>query len=84
MDSLTAVEKQALLKAKTEDGMPRVEMVKGPDGARPVITDGTLERVRAIAPTVAQLLPADEEIGSGRRFYHLFNTESFRNLITRR
>lgn len=61
MDSLTAVEKQALLKAKTEDGMPRVEMVKGPEGARPVITDGTLERVRAIAPTVAQLLPENEE-----------------------
>lgn len=56
MESLTSVERKAI-ESETPDGISRVEMVKG----KPVITDATLERVRAIAPTVAQFLPENEQ-----------------------
>jgi RNA polymerase sigma factor (sigma-70 family) len=61
LEALTAEERVALLK-KDENGIARVEMLPGADGKKsPVITDGALARVRAIAPTVAQMLPQDEQ-----------------------
>src|SRR5581483_9546805 len=60
MDALTAAEKKAVL-TKDSNGIARVEMVKGPEGSRPVITNAALDRVRQIAPVTAQILPQDEE-----------------------
>lgn len=56
METLTAEEKRSVLQ-KGPDGLPKVEIVKGV----PVITNGTLQRVRQIAPITAQLLPETEE-----------------------
>ena len=60
MDALTSSEKKAVL-SKDDNGIARVEMAKGPDGTKPVITDATLDRVREVAPTTAQILPQNEE-----------------------
>jgi RNA polymerase sigma factor (sigma-70 family) len=60
MDALTAAEKKAVL-SKDENGVARVEMAKGPDGSKPIITDAALARVQQIAPITAQILPKDEE-----------------------
>lgn len=60
--ALTTAERQALLAKHEGDGLPRLEMVKGPDGkAQPVITQGALDRIEKIAPTVRSLLPESEE-----------------------
>ena len=62
MDSLTAAERAAVEHPETADGLPRVEMVKGGDGEmHPVITDGAIKRLAAVAPAAASL------IGKGER-----------------
>lgn len=60
IDSLTEAEKKALTSKHPDDNLPRIAMVKGPNGAKPVITDAALARVKAIAPRTAVLMPADE------------------------
>ncbi len=60
MESLTASERAAV-DAPTPDGLPRVEMLKGGDGQQhAVITDGAISRLRAVAPTAADLIGKDE------------------------
>jgi N12 class adenine-specific DNA methylase len=62
MDSLTALERSAVEHSDSPDGLPRVEMVKGGDGEmHPVITDGAIKRLAAVAPAAASL------IGKGER-----------------
>jgi RNA polymerase sigma factor (sigma-70 family) len=61
LGALTTAERVAVFKSPTPDGMPRVEMIRGEDGKqKPVISEATLQRIREIAPTSAQLLPKDE------------------------
>jgi RNA polymerase sigma factor (sigma-70 family) len=56
IDSLSATERAAI-ESDTPDGIDRVQMVKG----KPVITQGTLDRVADIAPAVRKILPESEE-----------------------
>ncbi|MEY2510113.1 MAG: hypothetical protein QOE26_876 [Verrucomicrobiota bacterium] len=61
LGALTTAERVAVFKSATPDGMPRVEMIRRQDGKqKAVISDATLQRVRDLAPTSAQLLPQDE------------------------
>ena len=61
IESLTAEERKLLLEKHPTDGIPRVEMVKGPDGTeQPVILATAHSRLRTIAPAAADLIGQSE------------------------